>query len=172
MKKLILVLTLATISFWSEAQSDQELIDAQVWKPFTQAIMTQDVAAFVAVHSKDLIRAERDDKKVMDLESYRAGMQAGWPGWKESLKKRNHRYTFELRFLERISNGKQAFEVGYFKNEIVTPEGEKRISYGKFTVALRKEDDQWKILVDSDTSENGAITDAMFAAAQPLSGNK
>jgi hypothetical protein len=35
-------------------------------------------------------------------------------------------------------------------------------------VALRKEDGKWKILVDSDTRENGTITDEMFAAAQPL----
>jgi ketosteroid isomerase-like protein len=95
-------------------------------------------------------------------------MEAGWPSWKESIKKSNQNYTFELRFLERISNGTLAYEVGYFKNEVISSSGEKRISYGKFQVALRKENGTWKILVDSDSSESGNITDEMFAAAQPI----
>jgi ketosteroid isomerase-like protein len=168
MKKLFTLLAFATIPFLTNAQEDQQAINLQVWKPFTTAIMNQDVATFVSLHSKDLIRVERDQKNLLDLKAYQSGMEAGWPGWKESIKKSNQKYVFELRFLERISNGTQAFEVGYFKNEVTTATGEKRISYGKFMVALRKEDGKWKILVDSDTRENGTITDEMFAAAQPL----
>lgn len=166
--KYFIILILSAVAIGSHAQTDQQAIDNQVWKPFTKAIMTQDVAAFVSVHSKDLIRAERDQKKVLDLNSYQAGMEAGWPSWKESIKKSNQNYTFELRFLERISNGTLAYEVGYFKNEVISSSGEKRISYGKFQVALRKENGIWKILVDSDSSESGNITDEMFAAAQPI----
>lgn len=166
--KYFIILILSAVAVGSHAQTDQQAIDDQVWKPFTKAIMTQDVAAFVSVHSKDLIRAERDQKKILDLNSYQAGMEAGWPSWKESIKKSNQNYTFELRFLERISNGTLAYEVGYFKNEVISSGGEKRISYGKFQVALRKENGTWKILVDSDSRESGNITDEMFAAAQPI----
>ena len=168
MKYFIIILILNAAAVGSHAQTDQQDIDNQVWKPFTRAITTQDVASFVSVHSKDLIRAERDQKRVLDLSSYQSGMETGWPSWKESIKKSNEKYIFELRFLERISNGTLAYEVGYFKNEIISTRGEKHISYGKFQVALRKENGVWKILVDSDSREGGNITDEMFAAAQPI----
>lgn len=167
MKALVnIFLTLLSLS--SFAQTDQAEINEQVWKPFEKAIMNQDVAAFVALHSKELIRAEINRNKVMGLDEYQKGMEAGWPGWKESMEKSKTRYTFELRFLERLSNGSQAYEVGYFKNEMVNAAGEKRQSFGKFHVVLRKENGTWKILVDSDSNEGGTITEEMFLAAKPL----
>lgn len=150
------------------AQTDQKEINEQIWKPFTKAIMSQDVAAFVDVHSKELIRAQRNDKKVLNLEEYRKGMEKGWPAWKESIQKSKTAYVFELRFTERISNGMLAYEVGYFKNESTKPNGEKEIYYGKFQVALRKESGVWKILVDSDSNESGTLTAKEFLAARPL----
>jgi len=166
MKNLLTAL-FSFISILAVCQADQTNINNQVWKPFTKAIMTQDVAGFIAVHSKDVVRAELNDNLVMDYATYLAGMEKSWPGWKESNKKNNVQYTFELRFLQRISNGTQAYEVGYFKNETVIA-GQKRVSYGKFQVALRKENGTWKILVDSDTNEGGTITDDMFLKAKPL----
>lgn len=166
MNRLVIIFIL-TIGLTASAQQDQTDINNQVWKPFTKAIMTQDVAGFIAVHSKDVLRAELNDGNIMDYATYLAGMEKSWPGWKESNKKNNVQYTFELRFLQRISNGTQAYEVGYFKNETIIA-GQKRVSYGKFQVALRKENGTWKILVDSDTNEGGTITDDMFLKAKPL----
>lgn len=168
MKKKLLILTLLTVVNMTYAQTDQANINEQVWKPFTKAIMSQDVESFVALHSKDLVRAEINRKKVMGLEEYKRGMEAGWPGWKESIEKSKSKYTFELRFTERISNGTVAYEIGYFKNESITASGEKRESYGKFHVVLRKEDGIWKILVDSDSNEGGNITREMFETAKAL----
>lgn len=150
------------------AQTPQQEINEQVWKPFTKAIMNQDVATFASLHSTDLVRAERNSGKILSLAEYHKNMEAGWPGSKESLAKNKIDYTFELRFTERISNGNLAYEVGYFKNESVSPTGEKRIGYGQFHVTLRKENGIWKILVDSDSNLGGTITEEMFMAAKPL----
>ena len=150
------------------AQHDQTDINNQVWKPFTKAIMTQDVAAFMAVHSKNVVRAELTDNQIQNYTEYLTALEKSWPGWKESIQKNNSQYTFELRFLQRISNGSMAYEVGYFKNESINAKGEKRMYFGKFQVALRKETGVWKILVDSDTNEGGTITEEMFLKAKPL----
>jgi ketosteroid isomerase-like protein len=167
MKKFLLpVLLIFLVN--AKAQTDQEQINEHVWKPFTKAIMAQDVETFISVHSKDVVRAERNSKKVLGYEQYKKEMITNWPKWQEQIKKGNVTYTFELRFLERISNGTQAFEVGYFKNEDTKPNGEKRAYYGKFQVALRKENGIWKILVDSDSNEGGVITEKDFLAAKPL----
>lgn len=151
------------------AQDHDRDIDEQVWKPFTKAIMTQDVEAFMALHSKDVIRVERNSKQIFGKETYQMNAADNWPKWKESLQKNNIQYAFELRFLERITNGDIAYQVGYFKNESMMPSGQKRVSYGKFHVVLKKEGGRWKILVDSDSDLNGTITEEMFLAASPLS---
>jgi ketosteroid isomerase-like protein len=165
----ILVLTFFIfIACHAWCQTDQKEINEQVWKPFTTSIMNQDVAGFVNVHSKDLIRAERNDKKVYSLDEYQKAMERSWPRWKQSIKKDQSNYIFTLRFTERISNGSLAYEVGYFKNETIRPSGEKEIYYGKFQVALRKEGNIWKILVDSDSNDAGNITEKDFQSALPL----
>jgi len=125
------------------------------------------VASFIAVHSKDVVRAELNGNRVLSYQEYLSGMEKSWPGWKESVLKNSTQYTFELRFLQRISNGNLAYETGYFKNLTIT-NGQKRESYGKFQVALRKENGVWKILVDSDTNEGGSITEEMFQKAKPI----
>lgn len=164
----IFVFLFLAITTCSLAQTDQQQINDQVWKPFTKAIMTQDVDVFASLHSNDLVRAEISRKKVMDLKEYHQGMKSGWPAWKESIKKDKLAYTFELRFLDRISNGTSAYEIGYFKNETTDANGKKQIGYGKFHVVLRKENGVWKILVDSDSNEGGKITEEMFQAAQAI----
>ena len=156
------------ISAFSFSQHTETEINEQVWKPFTKAIMSHDVDQFIALHSKDLIRAERDGKRVLNYEQYKAGMEQGWPQWRESNQKNKIQYTFELRFLERISSENQAFEVGYFKNTSINAAGEKRVGYGQFHVALRKENGVWKILVDSDSNNGRTITEEMFQAAKPI----
>jgi ketosteroid isomerase-like protein len=149
-------------------QNDQADINNQVWKPFTKAIMTQDVVNFMAVHSKDVVRAEINSKELQNYDQYNAALKKSWPGWKESIRMNGSQYTFELRFTERISNGSLAYEIGYFKNESINAKGEKRKSFGKFHVTLRNENGIWKILVDSDSNEGGTITEEMFLKAKPL----
>ena len=165
-KLLILFFVIAFITV--KAQTNQSEINEQVWKPFTKAIMAQDVERFISVHSKDVVRAERNSKRVLNYEQYKNEMFASWPKWKARNATANVKYTFELRFLERINNETQAFEVGYFKNETIKAAGEKEIYYGKFQVALRKENGIWKILVDSDSNQEGVITEKDFLAAKPL----
>lgn len=164
-----LLLAFSCFSFLCFSQNNfTKEINDQVWKPFTKAIMTQDVPAFIALHSKDVMRVERNDKRVLTYDDYKAGMEKSWPNWADYNKKNSVRYTFELRFLERIATANQAFEVGYFKNETVATDGKKHISYGQFHVALRKENGVWKILVDSDSNMEGTITEEMFQAAQVI----
>lgn len=168
MRKILILAILILSGVASNAQSDEPAINTQVWKPFTEAIMKQDVETFIQLHSKDVIRVERDSKQVMNYEQYKAAMEKSWPGWKRSMARDGLTYTFELRFLERVSNGAQAFEVGYFKNETVNTKGEKELSFGQFHVALRKENGVWKILADADSDNNRSITEAMFLSAKPM----
>lgn len=164
MNKLILLFIVLGISLVGYSQDAQKQINDQVWKPFITTFSNHDTKGFMAVHSHDLVRAPRDSKTVWNFEQYKKQNEEGD---KRSTQQKTKR-TIELRFLERMANESQAFEVGIYKTTVINAQGESRSFYGKFHVVLRKENGTWKILVDSDSSEGGTIGEKDFAAAQPL----
>lgn len=161
-----MILTLVSIIVFS--QDTKTEINEQVWKPFIKTLLSHDVEGFMNLHSKDVMRVERDHGQLLNFDRYKKELSMSWPAWKQSMEVEKTKNAFELRFLERISNGDLAFEVGYFKNETIRANGEKRTSYGQFHVALRKENGIWKILVDSDSNNKRTITEEMFQAGKPM----
>lgn len=152
------------VSVIGYSQDTQNQINEQVWKPFITTFNNQDTKGFMAVHSADLTRVPRESKTVLNFEQYKKQNEEGD---KRSTQQKIKR-TIELRFLERITNETQAFEVGIYKTTYINAQGESKSFYGKFHVVLRKENGIWKILVDSDSSEGGTISEKNFTAAKPL----
>lgn len=167
-RKSLFSLILILISIAAFSQDAKREINEQIWKPFIKTLLSHDVDGFMNLHSKDVMRVERDQGHLLNFDRYKKDLNMSWPAWKQSMEVEKTRNAFELRFFERISDGDQAFEVGYFKNETTNVKGEKRTSYGQFHVALRKENGIWKILVDSDSNNNRTITEEMFQAAKPM----
>ena len=164
MMKKLLFLILLIISNHSFAQTsgfEKEITD-QVWKPFIKAFNDRNNKAYSKVHSKDFIRVLRDNGEIYGFEkAFEAqpdSIAQKWAVWKRNL---------ELRFIERIASENKAFEIGYYKTSTTnTSTGEKRTSYGKFYVLLRKEENVWKILMDADGSEG--VDESLFQSAKPL----
>ena len=137
-------------------------INDQVWKPFMQSFNAGDDESFRSVHSKDIIRVNRDEKAIYGYDRYFQkipdSVKAKWSDWKKNI---------ELRFTQRIAEGDKAFEEGYYKSTSTNQKtGEIRQGIGKFHVLLRKENGVWKILVDADTSEGA--NEELFNKAKPL----
>jgi ketosteroid isomerase-like protein len=146
------------------AQTAQQEINDQVWKPFIQSFNDNDTKGFMAVHSKEVVRSSRDGKSVLNWDEYYKQMERGDQRAKSSGAKRQ----LELRFTERISGKDQAVEVGVYKTTNINPDGIARSFYGRFHAVLRKENGVWKILVDTDSSEGGSISEKDFLAAAEL----
>ena len=109
-----------------------------------------------------MIRVVQDDGAVYGYNEYFREVpdstKAKWAIWKRDI---------ELRFLQRIASIDKAFEVGYYKTTSINAStGQKKISYGKFHVLLRKENGIWKILMDAD--EKADTNEAIFQAAKPI----
>jgi ketosteroid isomerase-like protein len=161
----IFIVIACVINFLStEAQPAQKEINTQVWKPFIQTFSTYDVEGFMAIHSKDLVRAPRDSKSISNYYEYKKQNDQGRSRGLERPSKRG----IELRFLERIASENQAYEVGIYKTSVTNTQGESQSFYGKFHVVLRRENGIWKILVDSDSSENQSIGEPEFLAASAM----
>lgn len=167
-RNAVLAVLVILINAAAFGQNSEKEINEQVWKPFVKTLLAHNVEGFMNLHSKDVMRVERDNGHILNFDQYKKDLNLSWPAWKQSMEVEKTKSTFELRFLERTSNASQAFEVGYYKNETINAKGEKRTGYGQFHVALRKEKGVWKILVDSDSNNNRTITEAMFQNANPL----
>jgi ketosteroid isomerase-like protein len=161
--KNILFIVFVFLSGSLSAQPEQKVINDQVWKPFIKTFNDFDDNGFMALHSKDVVRALRDDGRVMGYDEY-AAIEASD---NHTAKLNKSTRKIELRFTERWINQNLAYEVGVYKTESIKPSGNNRVYYGKFHVVLRKENGTWKILVDSDSNEGG-ITDKEFLAARPM----
>jgi ketosteroid isomerase-like protein len=116
------------------------------------------------VHSKDVVRSARDGKTVWNWEEYKKSQTEGD---QEDIKAKRKR-TLTLRFTERIVSNDLAVEVGVYKTSYLLVDGKTMDYYGRFHVVLRKENGVWKILVDTDSSENGTIGEKDFLAAKPI----
>jgi ketosteroid isomerase-like protein len=146
------------------SQSAQKEINEQLWKPFIKSYNDYKADDFLALHSKDVIRSARDSKKVWNWDQY---LQSQSDGDKRELLAKSKR-TLSLRFTERLNNATQALDVGIFQVVYQLSDGRRESYYGRFHVALRKESDHWKILVDTDSTEDGKIGERDFLAASPI----
>ena len=162
--KILLLLTLSLLVITLPAQDNQREINDQVWKPFIQTFSDHDTQGFMAIHSKDVIRSARDSKSVWNWNQYYQNQLKG----DERAKANNSKRELELRFTERISDGDLAVEVGVYKTTSIPKKGAARSFYGRFHAVLRKENNTWKILVDTDSSEGNTISEKDFLAALPI----
>lgn len=163
MKKLttLLLIGCSIISFGQNAQQE---INDQVWKPFIKTFSDRDTKGFMAVHSKDLVRSSRDSKAVLNWNEYNQQSEK----WDQQEKKSGPQRQVELRFTERIAGKDQAIDVGIYKTSYIQSDGNTRSFFGRFHAVLRKENNVWKILVDTDSSEKNTISEKDFLAAAPM----
>lgn len=162
--KKVLLLFFTCCALHVCGQNMQQEINEQVWKPFIQTFNDRDTKGFMALHSKDAVRSPRDAKAVWDWDEYYKHQERGDLREKSS----GHKRQLELRFSERIGGNGMAIDVGIYKTTSIAPDGIAKSFYGRFHVVLRKEGGIWKILVDTDSSEGGSISEKDFLAAVPL----
>ncbi|MBL8644849.1 MAG: nuclear transport factor 2 family protein [Rhodospirillaceae bacterium] len=139
----------------------QAQIEKDVWEPMFAASDVFDADGFLGVLSADMIRVSADRNEVYGAARYRAEIRDGF----ERAKARGLTRKSGYRFLTRASSGDLAYETGYFRSDALLASGERRIRYSRFEMLLRKEAGIWKILVDKDTADGGAITEAQYQAA-------
>jgi ketosteroid isomerase-like protein len=139
-------------------------LNRDIWDVFRRAYGAQDTAAFLAVHSLDLIRAGGPAKQVHGFDEYAA--ETGQ--WFADLRERGERVGIEFRFLERIAAAERASERGVFRITATRADGEVKVFYGQFHTFARKTAGRWQIAVDYDSNEGGTVTETSFTAATDI----
>ncbi len=163
MKTLLPVFFLLVLipALGAQADSIEQAIDDQVWRPFIRAFNAGRTDSFMAVHSAELIRLPIG-YGASDFETYR---QQNFRNWERSAHPGEKR-SIELRFAWRSHTPTVAYHLGYYKVTITPATGSPQLFYGRFNVILRRENGLWKILLDADTGE--ASDEALFRSGTPL----
>ena len=159
LKTFLLIVMVMAVTFSASAQSEcLKVINDQVWAPFTKAYETHDADLFGSIHHSEFIRASGGTKSLEFKESYIDGYVRRWanPRGKQ---------TISFRFLERFCNEETASERGIYKLTIGPGTENERSFYGKFHVILKKENGNWRLLVDYDSSEGNTINAASYEEA-------
>jgi ketosteroid isomerase-like protein len=143
------------------AQTDQDEINRQIWYPFMKCYEKLDPSQFMSLHSKDLMRVELDENKMLGYDSYAAYYQDFFGRFRKTGEKIRIRFSFT----HRISDGKRAYEKGYYEFTLHSAGGNVK-AYGAFSVVMRKEQGQWKIVLDSDSNKD--MNEALFMTGKML----
>lgn len=143
------------------SQSSQNLKDInKVWAKFYQAFETLDYEPMAEIHSKKLIRIS-GGKRISDYNTY-------INNYKRRFKQNNSTNKIALRFIERINNDSTASERGIYKLTVNEGKEEEQSYYGKFHVIFTKENGEWKILMDYDSTEGDTIGEYHFLKAYAI----
>jgi hypothetical protein len=161
MKTFIVTLFSCTTIIFSFSQTKTNLEDINTtWKKFYKAFETLDYTLMAEIHSQDLVRVS-GGKRIVDYDTYINNYKAGF----EHDKTGGQTSTISLRFFERINNDSTASERGIYKLVRNKGTNNEEAYYGQFHVLLKKSNGVWKITMDYDSSEGGAIGEEQYQKA-------
>jgi hypothetical protein len=166
MRKVIGILVMLSTCSSAVSQNLQQEINEQVWKVQLEAMKENNSAKFMTVMSDEVVQVSYDREVIRDKAGFEKQAAETYTRMKEARLTRN----MEFRFLNRIANNMLAFEDGFYKFELINENLEKKVFYGYFQVALRKENNIWKVLVDYDSENYKGVTanEEMFNSAKGL----
>jgi len=166
MIKKIIFSTLLAIGFgnpvYTQTSTNLKEIN-QVWSKFYQAFETLDYTLMADIHSKDLVRIS-GGQCISDYDTYINRYKSNFAKSKENGISNN----VSIRFFERINNDSVASERGIYRLIRNKDKNDEQAYYGQFHVIYKKENGQWKILMDYDSTELNTIGDEDFKRAYSI----
>jgi ketosteroid isomerase-like protein len=139
-------------------------INDDIWQRFQAAYAALDVDAFLAFHAPELVRIEAGARRIDDLHAYAARMREGFARAREL----GDSLAIDFHFDERIMSSELACERGVYQVTITAPTGAARSFHGRFHTVSRRIGGRWRLIVDHDDDEGGAVDATRFAAAHPM----
>lgn len=135
-------------------------LNRDIWQPFRRTYGDRDLAGYLDLYDRDLIRAGGPAGEVYGYDH----LAAETTGWFAKVAANGDRLDIDFRFTERIAADGLASERGYYQITATLADGGTRVRYGRFHTFARQRDGRWRLVVDYDTDEP-AVTAESFAAA-------
>lgn len=155
------LLLILSVNLFSQSQT--EAINKDVWFNFMQAYQDLDASLFNKIHTDDVLRIPEESGSMMIGQEYKDANLENFNRWNLAKVKQK----IEFSFYSRIQKANWAYETGIYKLTRYTDSGSQSY-YGKFHVTLKKVSGVWKIYIDSDNSNGGAIGEEDFQKGDVL----
>ncbi len=127
-----------------------EAIKNDVWIPFMEAYDQSDSQKLKSIHTNDIVRVTQDQNQIETGESY----LTNFGQFVESVKAQGSQLGIAFAILSTAMDvsGELAYQTGYYRFSSKRGDDENFVvrGYGKFSVGLKKENNSWKIWLDSD----------------------
>ncbi len=162
-KSIVLILIFVVCQSYSQTNTNLKDIN-QVWAKFYQAFETLDHTLMAEIHSRNLVRIS-GGKRISDYDSYIHRYKSNFA----NAKKTGVTNNISLRFFERINNDSIASDRGVYRLIRNKEKTDEQTYYGQFHVLFKKEDGQWKILMDYDSTEGNTIDEKNYQSAYDIS---
>jgi hypothetical protein len=130
-------------------------IDREVWIPFVEAVEAFDHARYSGVRSRESVFV--DGRRLFDFQEYvDDAVEVMRP-----LQASGSRVRLEVRFMQRVTDGEQAWEQGLLRSTIIGADGAQLgRGHAHFEAVLRKEAGGWRILTERRSRSGDAAADA------------
>jgi ketosteroid isomerase-like protein len=148
--KLAALIVLAAAAIPGAAAQDAsarrclEEMNRDVWMPFMEGVRRDDESLYLRVRSKDYVRVASSDRFILGHADYVDDTVKMMRRYREQ----GTRLTIDVRFEERICDGRSASDKGISRVLFTAKDGTVRTYFGRFHTISRKEADAWRVLTD------------------------
>jgi len=150
-------------SFAQDQEAIQKEIDQNLWKPFKAAFETLDGPGLNGLYANQVLRVTPNG-----IDTKNSFKEANLKRF-DDYQKSKTAILLDFWFDSRNTNTDTSYEVGFYRMTLTNPE-KVNVIYGQFHIVLKKEEGQWKITQDWDTTTiNGkALSAEDFEKQKPL----
>lgn len=139
-----------------------EEINRDIWTPFVQGVQQDDSSQYLRLRSKDYVRVASADRFILGYSDYVDDTVKMMQRYREQ----GTRLALEVRFEERIADGRSASEKGISRVPFTTKDGSVRTYYTRFHTISRKEGDAWRVLTEYFPPPGSDLGEAQFREAK------
>ena len=156
------------VAGYSPAHATQAQVEAlqqvnrDVWDPFVRGVGSFDDAAWAGVRSRDFVMVQAGKPHFLDHDFY---IEDSTKVMGE-LKQAGTRLALELRFEERMTDGRHSSERGLVRTTMTETGKDAKTFYSRFHAISRVEDGRWRVLTEYRTPA-GPDAEEKFSAAFP-----
>lgn len=138
-------------------------VNRDIWEPFARGVAAFDDPTWLGVRSRDFVMVQQGKPHFLGHDFY---VEDSTKVMRE-LKQAGTRLALELRFEERMTDGRHSSERGLIRT-IMTEAGKPaRSFFSRFHAISRLEDGRWRVLTEYRTPAGPAAEQA-FSAAFPV----
>jgi hypothetical protein len=139
-------------------------INRDIWRPCQRAYTQLDLERFVAIHAPELVRVEAGARWIGNRGEYAERTGGGFA----KAATQGDRLTIDFRFDKWIAGADAACERGVYRVTTAAPGGAGQVFHGRFRSVSRRTTDGWRLIVDYDDDEDGAVGSEVFAAGHAI----